>query len=299
MNDRFIALLSIFVLALGCAALQGQGAPQDQNRQELLNFIPDPLPVGAVAQGTASFYTPDTLYQSMDGGADIFLLYGVRTLLHLDLRAKAVDITVDIFDMGTPDTAFGMYAAERSPDEPYVSIGAEGYANKSALNFYQDRYYVKLTGFGDGADVMLDVLARAISARIGTTSAFPAILARLPAQNRKAHSEQYMPNDPLGHPFLGPAYVATYMLDGKENKVFVVVGRDEADARERFQQLKQNFVATGQCKDAPELGEGAIRASNSFEGSVIALTKGRYVVLILNPSAPGEGLLRKVAAVLK
>jgi hypothetical protein len=235
----------------------------------------------------------------MDGGADIFLLYGVRTLLHAELRAHIADITVDIFDMGTADTAFGMYAAERSPEEPYVSMGAEGYANKGALNFFQDRYYVKLQGFGDGADTVLRALAQAISARIGATPAFPAILAGLPAQNRKAHSEQYMPNDPLGHPFLGPAYVATYTLDGKENKVFVTVGRDEADARGRFQQLKQNFVTTGQCKDAPELGEDAIRASNSFEGSVIALTKGRYVVLLLNPTAPSEGLLREVAAALK
>jgi hypothetical protein len=72
---------------------------------------------------------------------------GVRSLLHLDLRSKSADIAVDIFDMGTADTAFVMYADERSPDEPYISIGAEGYSNKGALNFFQDRFYVKLQGF--------------------------------------------------------------------------------------------------------------------------------------------------------
>ncbi len=299
MTRRFFVALFIFVLASGSKPVRGQGAGNDENRQALLKLILEPLPAETKSQGAPSFYTPEKLYEYMDGGADIFLLYGVRSLLHLDLRSKSADIAVDIFDMGTADTAFGMYAAERSPDEPYISIGAEGYAHKGALNFFQDRFYVKLQGFGEDADKELHVLAQAISARIGAKPTFPAILAGLPAKNRIAHSEQYMPNDPLGHPFLGPAYVATYALDGKEDKVFVTIGRDDADASGRFQQLKQNFVTTGQCKGAPEMGEDAIRASYSFEGSVLAVTEGRYVILLLNPTASGEGLLREVAAALK
>lgn len=201
--------------------------------------------------------------------------------------------------METADTAFGIYAAERSPDEPYVSIGTEGYANQGALNFFQSQYYVKLQGFGEGADAALDTLARAISAKIGTSHEFPAVFNGMPTENRRAHSEQYIPNDPLGHTFLGPAYMVAYTLGGKESKVFVTIARDKPDAQRRFQQLKQNFVTTGQCKDAPELGEGAIRASNSFEGSILALTKGHYVVLLLNPTPSSEVILSKVAGALK
>ena len=58
-------------------------------------------------------------------------------------------------------------------------------------------------------------------------------------------------------------------------------------------------MTTGACKDAPELGEGAIRASNSFEGSILAVTKGQYVVLLLNPTAPSEVLLNKGVGALK
>ncbi len=296
---RFPCFLSILTIAIGCVSAPGQATGQDQNRQLLSKLLSEPLPVGAIAQQSLSIYTPDNLYEYMDGGADIFLLYGVRGVLHKDLRANGVDITVDIFDMGTPDSAFGMYAAERTADEPFASIGAEGYANKGALNFFQDRFYIKLTGFGDGADTVLGVLARTVSARIGTNAGLPAILALLPGENRKPHSEQYMLNDPLGHAYLGPAYVAAYMLDGKESKVFVTLARDGGDALQRFEQLKQGFAKTGQCKAAPEIAEGAIRASNSFEGSVIALTKGRYVVLLVNPPAQGDGLLRAVARVLK
>lgn len=298
MLRSFSSLLILVLTSVGTFDAE-RTVEQDSSRQEMLKLIAEPLPAGAVAKHAPSFYGPDNLYAYMDGAADIFVLYGVHLLLHLDLRAKAADITVDVFDMGSPDTAFGMYAAERSPDFHFITIGAEGYQYPGMLNFLQDRYYVRLLGFGDGADPVLEMLARTLSARIGTNSAFPALLARLPAENRKPHSEQYMPTDPLGHPFLGPAYMVAYMLGDQESKLFVTLARDEADAQKRLKQLALHFAKTGQCRPAPELGEGAIRASNSFEGSVIAQTKGRYLVLLLNPGKGSEQLLRSTAAGLE
>jgi len=284
--------LSVLPLAIaGFLAPQfnhGQGAPS----QELLHFVAEPLPAGSVAQGAPSFYGPENLYKYMDGAADVFVLYGVRTLLHLDARANAVDVSVDIFEMGTPDSAFGMYAAERSPDYRFIAIGAEGYQDAGILNFVQDRYYVKLAGFGDGADSVLETWARALSARVGTNPALPALLAHLPREHRKPHSEQYMPNAPLGHPFLGPAYVVAYTEDGRESKLFVTLANDEADAQQRLKLLGEHFAKTGQCKAAPDLGSGAIQVSNSFEGDAIALTQGRYLVLLLNPHTGSGELLR-------
>jgi hypothetical protein len=108
-----------------------------------------------------------------------------------------------------------------------------------------------------------------------------------------------MPSDPLGHPFLAPAYVVAYTAGDQETKLFVTIARDEADAQQRFKQLQQHFAKTGQCMVAAEFGEGAIRGSNSFEGSMIAQAKGRYLLLLLNPAAGSETLLRNTAEHLR
>lgn len=292
------ALLVLVVIAQASSfAADKEG--QTPAYQKLSDLIPQPPPSGAVSQGPPTFYSPDNLYQYMDGGADIFVLYGVTTLLHEEFRAKEVDVTVDIFDMGSSDNAFGMYAAERAPNYRFIKIGAEGYRDEGILNFFQDRYYVKLAGFGSGADTILDAFAQSLSSKIGNNSSFPALLALLPSADRKPHSEQYMPKDPLGHPFLSPAYVIAYSSGNQESKLFVTVARDHADAQQRLDQLKQHFRKTGQCKDAPEIDQGAIRASNSFEGNVIAQVKGRYVVLVVNPSAGTERLVQDAAASLQ
>ena len=290
-------LLAFSLVAVGAPACAAErSAEQDAIREEMLKLVAEPLPAGAVAKHTASFYGPDNLYEYMDGAADIFVLYGIRQMLHIDMRAQAADLSVDVFDMGSADTAFGMYAAERSPDFHFIAIGAEGYQYEGMLNFLQGRYYVKLLGFGDGADANLETVARAISERIGMSSTLPALLAKLPMENRKPHSEQYIPADPLGHPFLGPAYAAAYLAGERESKLFVTVARDAADAQHRLRQLELHFTKTGKCESAPEFGEGAIRGSNSFEGTVLAETKGRYVILLVNPAKGTEQLLKAAAA---
>lgn len=296
---RKFATLLILTLPGVCGIAATRTVDPDASQQAMLKLVAEPLPSDAVAKHAASFYTADNLYEYLDGGADIFVLYGVREAMHVDLRAKPVDVSLDVFDMGSADAAFGMYAAERSLELHFVAIGAEGYQYEGMLNFVQDRYYVKLLGFGHGSDAILETLARAVSSRIGSNPGLPALLSKFPAENRRAHSEQYMPANPLGHPFLGPAYMAGYKSGDQESKLLVTVASDEADAQERLKKLEEHFRKTGQCRAAPELGQGGMRGNNSFEGSVMAVTRGRYLVMVVNSGGAGEELLKQMAAGLQ
>lgn len=262
-------------------------APPGDAQKQLAELLPDPLPAQAVAQ-PAQTYGPETLYKYMDGGADAFLMYDFQLLLHQDSKAKDVDISADLFDMGTPENAFGIYASERSPTYHFIALGTEGYDNEGILNFVQGRYYVKLAAFGTDANVVLEQFAKAIAARIKDKPVPPDALQLFPTENRKPHSEQYLLKDPLGHPFLGPAYLATYSWHDQESTLLLSVAPDSADAQKRIELLAEHFRSSGQCEPAPELGDGAIRGSNSFEGKVIARARGQYVVILLNPAAQAE-----------
>jgi hypothetical protein len=278
-----LAFLLFLIAALAIGPLA-----QNPSQQNLSDLLPNPLPSQTVIQSEAVFYNPETLYKYMDGGADAFLLYDFRMLLHEDLRVKGTDLSVDIFDMSTPENAFGMYASERSPSYHYVSIGAEGYDNEGILNFFQGPYYVKLAAFGSGASAVLEQFATTISSKIKAEPSLPAALNLLPSTNRKPHSEQFLLKDPLGHSFLGPAYLARYNLSHQESTLLLSIASDPAQAQERLKLLTEHFKSTGQCEPALEFGDGAIRANNSFEGKAIAGTKGRYLILLINPVSGAE-----------
>ncbi len=283
--------------ASGNSALHPQ--PADAAQKRLLRFLSQPLPGHAATQDSPSFYNPDSLYQYIDGGADIYLLYDFQFLLHQDFKSGAAELTTDIFDMGSPEDAFGMYASERSPSYNYIPAGVEGYRGKGTLVFLQDRYYVKLAGSGANADALLDQFARALSARIGGVRSLPALLQKLPQEHRVTHSEQYMRKDPLGHAFLSPAYVVAYASRQKESKLLVSVANDPAGAKARLEKLAKHFRETGESAPAPELGAGGIRAKNSFEGQVLARTEGRYLIVLFNPPANGVEIVKSAALGLR
>ena len=217
-------LLAIFVLASAGISMEAQSADAIQKR--LQSFANDPLPTGVSREEAASFYKPDTLYEYIDGGADVYLLYDFQRLLHQNFKTRDGELTLDIYDLGTPENAFGIYSAERSPRYKFVTLGVEGYRSEGTLNFVQDRYYVKLAASGAGVGAALDPFARMLSRRIGGTARPPALLAKLPVERRVAHSEQYVRKDPLGHAFLAPAYLVGYTWAAKQESKLCAVRRE-------------------------------------------------------------------------
>jgi len=92
-------------------ATRTSGAAQGQ----LASLLREPLPGKLTAQGSATVYNPDSLYQYIDGGADLYLLYDFKALLHQNFKSGATELTADIYEMNKPEDAFGIYASERSP----------------------------------------------------------------------------------------------------------------------------------------------------------------------------------------
>ena len=104
-----------------------------------------------------------------------------------------------------------------------------------------------------------------------------------------------MKKDPLGHAFLAPSYIVTYGEGKQQSKLVVSVAGDAPGAKARADQLARHFKQTGESSPAPELGEGGMRGKNSFEGRVIARTRGRYLIALFNPAENGTQILKAAA----
>jgi len=296
---RYSCGFCCFLFAVVCSAVisfqfrapSAFAQSSDISQKQIQSLLSAPLPGKVTPEEAPAFYKADSLFQYIDGGADVYLLYQFRVLLHQDFKSGSAEVTADIYDMGKREDAFGIYAAERSPKYKFTQIGIEGYRSKGILNFVQDHYYVKLQATGANADPLLDPLARTLSQRIGGARTPPALLLKLPREHKVERSEQYVRKDPLGHSFLAPSYIATYTWGSQEGKVILSVADDPAGAKSRLDQLVKHFKQTGSCSEAKDLGEGGMRAKNSFEGSWIAKTQGRYLIALVNPPENGAEIL--------
>jgi len=261
----------------------------------LSGLLPEPAAAGAKPASERQFYSSD-LYRYIDGAADAFLGFDLVAMIHQEYETRDADITLDIYDLGKPLNAFGIYAAERSPSYHFLPLGVEGYESDFILNFFQGQYYAKLSAFSKAGKSAPDLvpLAQAISAKIGTEKSMPAALSILPKEHLVAHSEKFTNKSPLGHDFLSPAIEATYSIEGKPAVLLISKASDAAGAAERVRQLRNYFSKSGTVGPGPEVVPGGFRGSNKYEGEVVFFSSGTYTVLCVNPPPQPDLFLKGV-----
>jgi len=264
-------------------------------KERLARLLPEPSEIGAAQSGERKLFSSD-LYQYSDGGADVYLDYGLVAMLHQEYKISSTDITLDIYDMGAQSNAFGIYAAESSPDYQFLPIGAEGYGTNEILNFFQDEFYVKLSAFSDKEKTgpVLERFARAVSRRVGPSQAMPKFLALFPPQNLVNHSCKFVRKSPLGHDFLGPAIIAAYAWGEKQTSLVISRSPDAEGAVQKVGQLRDYFGRSGKVVSQPELASGAFLGSNQLEGEAVFFASGPYAIVCINPPPHPESFLKAV-----
>jgi hypothetical protein len=266
-----------------------------QAKERLARLLPEPSEVGAERTGEQKFFSSD-LYEYSDGGADVYLDYGLVAMLHQEYKASSTDIILDIYNMGAPSNAFGIYAAESSPDDHFLPIGSEGYGTNEILNFFQDEFYVKLSAFSDKEETgpVLEHFAQVVSRRIGPSGAMPEFLSLFPAQHLVSHSCKFVKKSPLGHDFLAPAIMASYAFGEKQTSLIISKGPDAKGAAQKVVQLRDYFGRSGKVVPQPGLAPGAFSGSNQYEGEAVFFASDSYAVLCLNPPPNPQSFLKSV-----
>jgi hypothetical protein len=202
----------------------------------------------------ARAYDPASLFEYSDGAAEAYMSYDFKELvvgnyLH---RASKATMTVEIYDMGTPLNAFGIYSAERSPESRFLAVGVQGYVEEGSLNFLAGQYYVKLLGYegGDRTEALLNSYAAAIVSKIKDPATLPALLKAFPAEGLVAHSEKYVARNFMGFKFLNRGYGASYKRDGQEFDAFVIEVRSADEAAVVLKQFIDQFAKSGKVEQA-------------------------------------------------
>ena len=238
-------------------------------------------------------YQPDNLWNYIDGGADLFLAYGFINLTGADYirpGADAKPITVDIYDMGAPLQAFGIFAAERAGAWKAASIGAQGYVGGPLIAFWKDRYYVKIAVLDDDMEAGRK-LAEAVAERISGKAALPAELARLPLQKRLADSERYVKKGALGHKFLNEVISADYRLMKGAATLNMANFETPKAAQAAWQKLRAFEQQAGKnLKAVNDLGAVAFAARDSYYGEMITACQGRFLLIATSEKAGRKSL---------
>jgi hypothetical protein len=150
------------------------------NVKDLSRVLPKSV-LGFAAAGNDAFYDRKTLYDYMDGGAEIILAFDFKEALVRKFKDKAgEEIILDVYDMGADAEAYGIFSCDRQ--SPPAGIGQESEYGEGLLRFRQGRYFVSIMTPGDieKAGPAILALGKAVASRLGPPGGYPGILALLP-----------------------------------------------------------------------------------------------------------------------
>ena len=147
--------ICVWIVVAGCT---GKDAPQ-QNigaKDLLAERIDD---IGLRRFGEIRTYAGDSLYQYLDGGAEIYLGHNCTDLATAEYGRDSAQFVVDIYRFKTAPDAFAMYTIFRLPDQETLAIGDEGFRDGSSLEFVRGAFLIRLIGLDNAPGLDDDLLA--------------------------------------------------------------------------------------------------------------------------------------------
>ncbi|MGQ9800925.1 MAG: DUF6599 family protein [Candidatus Saccharicenans sp.] len=229
-------------------------------------------------QEEPQFYSPGTLFEYINGASEAYLSYDFQELLVAEYQKNGTEtvITLEIYDMGSPLNAFGIFSSERYPDNPDVNLGNAGYLEEEVLNFISGRFYVKLLCYNGGEETAdyLKQLAREVEARIKDKAGLPDLFRLFPSEGRVKNSEKYIKKNFMGFDFLSHGYIVLYREDKIEYEGLVIDCGSPAEAESRLQKLVDFYAG----EKTPFLREGSrYHQKNAYGQHVLLGQSGSYL----------------------
>ncbi len=189
--------LCIFTIILGYYTVLMADTIQAEDLEQLHERLPKQIN-GWIAEPEDHIYDEKTIFRYINGAAEVYKAYNMKQCLS---RRYAVDkgpgIVLDIFDMRTPEDAFGVFTHD-TDGEP-VRIGQSALYRPGWLSFWKYRFFVSIYAEEEteSAEKAVLELGEKVASLIQKEGTKPGIVSLLPKEGLQENNIHY-----LHHPII-------------------------------------------------------------------------------------------------
>jgi len=143
--------------------------------------------------GEAVRYQGRTIFDYMDGAGEVYLAYNFRRLtVHRFERQDHPALIAELYEMGTPADAFGVFSFDKQDPEAGIGQGSE--FGGGLLRFWKGRHFVSIYGEGEEKEQEQAVLeiGRKLASSIVGTGEPPRLIRALPAERQVEGSVKFV-----------------------------------------------------------------------------------------------------------
>ena len=204
---------------------------------------------GWTANGSTITYKPANLWEYIDGAANLYLSYDFKLLKYKEFIKGDTIVTVEIYDMGSPINAFGIYSSERSDGTNLLKIGTEAVVLPPyhAL-MLKDRFYVKVViQQGELDQKTGEGILKDVGIFLPGKSEFPPELKLLPEKERIPGTVKYITGGYMGLSEINNLVYADYRdKNGGEFRHFVLLSNGKKGLENTLESLSSKWKSHNQ-----------------------------------------------------
>ncbi len=138
-------------------------------------------------------YDTETIFQYIDGHAEVYLAYGMERCLARRYSGPDGEpgIVLDLFELASAEDAFGVFTHDRDGDE--IDIGQGALLRTGWLSFWKGRWFgsVYAEGESEAAYDTVIAIARAAADAITDEGEAPALVSELPVDGLDERSVRF------------------------------------------------------------------------------------------------------------
>lgn len=285
-----------FLLFLAMILIEGSALPQN-----LSDFLPE-IPSGWKKVGEDKMYNSESLYEYINGGAELYISYGMNDVIsRLITNNSGDEIRIEIFDMMHAKNAFGVFSHTRTRDEGKYGQGSQYFPGTQI--FWKGQYYISIMATDDNENIKtaIDGLSAQISNKITTTGDIPEIVDLLPTENLEKDAYMYFhhyiwlnsyyfiaDDNFLGIDEFTNAILAKYGNADNRHYLLVIEYVDSGKAKAAYSDFKQKYLYSPTDVNALQIEDGKWLGGN---------IKGKHIICVFNASSKTEvdDLIRKIS----
>lgn len=213
------------------------------------------MPAELKTLGPAEQFSPDNLYDKIDGKAELYLAAGFVQLRsqRFALKTKPEEwLEWSVYDMGSLPQAFSVFSTQRRSEGQPLDLTPYAYRTRNGLYFVCGSDYVEAVGSSENdqlAKATLELGARFVGGKPGAQARL-AGLEVFPATNLLPHSYVLQISDAFGFDQLKNVFTAQYKIGSAELTAFYTACTNQAAASSLSAAYRAFLLANG-GKEAP------------------------------------------------
>jgi hypothetical protein len=187
---------ALCVVTLAAASCSPERATMADDSETHLRSLIGALPESAEGwrKGATEVYGPTDLFSYINGGAELYISFQFRALISQPyVRDDGAEVRLDIFDMGSAASAFGVFSHSREGIDNFIAADIESEYAGGLLTFWKGPYYASILAYPETESKrdLVRRFARLVAAQIDEPSPRPAVVGRLPETGLVPYSIRY------------------------------------------------------------------------------------------------------------